>query len=105
MAVAYLDPARSRENLTIIPDALVYNLKVAGHRIEEVSYMREGRLLHAFGDQFVLTAGVYHSPQILQLSGVGPSQELERLGINPLIDLPGVGKNYQDHANVTMTFE
>ncbi|HCH35331.1 MAG TPA: hypothetical protein DEU64_01570 [Dehalococcoidia bacterium] len=105
MAVAYLDPARSRKNLTIIPDALVYNLKVAGHRIEEVSYMREGRLLHAFGDQFVLTAGVYHSPQILQLSGVGPSQELERLGINPLIDLPGVGKNYQDHANVTMTFE
>jgi choline dehydrogenase-like flavoprotein len=53
----------------------------------------------------VLSAGVYHSPQILMLSGIGPVRELERLGIEVAHPLEGVGENYQDHAVVYMTFD
>ncbi|MBL75507.1 MAG: hypothetical protein CL763_01045 [Chloroflexi bacterium] len=105
MAVAYLDSVRSRENLTIVSNALVHSLKKIGNRIQEVTYIRGNQSYNASADQFVLTAGVYHSPQILQLSGIGPVNELNRLGIKPVLDLAGVGQNYQDHANVTMTFE
>ena len=104
-AVAYLDRARARPNLTIIADALVHSMKIIGRRVEEIIYESEGQLRTVAADQVVLTAGVYHSPQILQLSGYGPANELERLGIKPIVDVPGVGGNYQDHANVTMTFE
>jgi len=104
-AVAYLDRARPRTNLTIIADALVHSMKIVGRRVEEVVYESRGHLRTVAADQVILTAGVYHSPQILQLSGYGPASELERVGIKPVIDVPGVGANYQDHANVTMTFE
>ena len=104
-AVAYLNRARPRENLTIIAEALVHSMKIVGRRVEEIVYESEGHLRTVAADQVVLTAGVYHSPQILQLSGYGPASELERLGIKPMVDVPGVGANYQDHANVTMTFE
>ena len=104
-AVAYLAGARNRDNLTIIADSLVHSLKIVGRRVEEIVYEHGGQLQTATADQVVLTAGVYHSPQILELSGVGPASEIERLGIEPVIDLPGVGGNYQDHAGVLMTFE
>ena len=104
-SVAYLDQARPRENLTIIANALVHSLKIIGKRVEEVTYEVDGQFFSASTDHVVLTAGVYHSPQILQLSGFGPANELERLGIKPLIDAPGVGAKYQDHANISMTFE
>ena len=80
-------------------------MKITGRRVEEVVYESEGNLCSAATDQVVLTAGVYHSPQILQLSGYGSASDLERIGIKPMIDVPGVGANYQDHANVTMTLE
>jgi choline dehydrogenase len=104
-AVAYLASARKRANLTIIADALVHSLKIVGRRVEEVIFEQDGQLKMATADQVILTAGVYHTPQILQLSGVGPAEELERLGVETVIDLPGVGGNYQDHAGVLMTFE
>ena len=104
-AVAYLAGARNRDNLTIIADSLVHSLKIVGRRVEEIVYEHGGQLQTATADQVVLTAGVYHTPQILELSGVGPASEIERLGIEPVIDLPGVGGNYQDHAGVLMTFE
>ncbi len=52
-----------------------------------------------------MSAGVCHSPQILMLSGVGPVEQLERLGIPVIYPLEGVGENYQDHATISMTFE
>lgn len=103
--VAYLDPARSRPNLTIVAEAAVVSLQIDGKRVTGVVYERGGATESAASDVVVLTAGVYHSPQLLMLSGVGPAKELERLGIKPVHELEGVGGNYQDHASVIMTFE
>jgi choline dehydrogenase len=103
-AVAYLEPARSRKNLTIIAEAPVVSLKLADGKAEGVCYKKDGQSHTALGDQIILCAGVYHTPQILLLSGVGPAAELERHGIQVELPMEGVGKNYQDHAVVTMTF-
>jgi choline dehydrogenase len=104
-AVAYLGPARERPNLHIIANATVVSLKIDGKRVNEVRYEHDGGVLSAAADTVVLSAGVYHSPQILQLSGIGPVTELEQLGIPVIHALEGVGGNYQDHAAVNMVFE
>jgi choline dehydrogenase len=104
-ATAYLDPARSRSNLTIIPEAQVISLQIVGNRVHGVHYEKHGQIYTVLSDQIVLTAGVYHTPQILMLSGIGPKQQLETHDIKVLHDIPGVGQNYQDHAVVFMTFE
>jgi len=103
--VAYLDGARGRSNLTIIAEAQVHSLELSGKRAEGVRYEKGGQLRTALGDQILLCAGVYHSPQILMLSGIGPEAELKRRGIPAVHPLKGVGENYQDHPVVYMTFE
>ncbi|MDH3444999.1 MAG: GMC family oxidoreductase [Deltaproteobacteria bacterium] len=104
-AVAYLGPARQRPNLTIIADAQVVSLNLKGKKAEGVRYRKNGREHNAEGRKIVLSAGVYHSPQILMLSGIGPRAELERHAIPVVHELSGVGENYQDHPVVTMTFK
>lgn len=104
-AVAYLGPARERPNLTIIGDAPVVSLKIESGRVTEVVYEQGRELRTASADRVVLSAGVFHSPQILTLSGVGPTSELERLGIPVSHAMEGVGHNYQDHAAVNVIFE
>jgi choline dehydrogenase len=103
--VAYLDPARGRPNLRVIADALTLRLNVQGRRVRGVVYEQDGRAHTATADKVVLSAGVYHSPQLLMLSGIGPPRELERVGIPVVHALEGVGENYQDHAVVYLTFE
>ncbi len=71
-AVAYLGPARARANLTVIGDAQVCALILDGNKVQGVRYRKDGRELQATGDKIVLSSGVYHSPQILMLSGIGP---------------------------------
>ncbi len=102
-AVAYLGPARARSNLTIIGDAQVVSLIVHNKKVEGVRYLKDSCEHVANADKIVLSAGVYHSPQILMLSGIGPRAELERHGIPIVHALEGVGENYQDHPVVTMT--
>ena len=104
-AVAYVGPARGRENLTVVADAHVVALKTEGKRVTSVEYEVGGQRQAASADTFVLSAGTYHSPQVLMLSGIGPVDELERLGVKVVHPLEGIGKNYQDHAAVNMTFE
>jgi choline dehydrogenase len=104
-AVAYLGPARERPNLTIIGGAQVGSLIFDGKKVDGVRYTKDGNEHSATADQIVLSAGVYHSPQILMLSGIGPRAELERHGIRVLHALDGVGGNYQDHPVVTMTLK
>lgn len=103
--VAYLEQARGRPNLRILADAPALRLRLAGRRVESVVYEHDGQIHAVAADQVVLSAGVYHTPQLLLLSGIGPAAELERLGIPVLHPLEGVGENYQDHAVVYMTFE
>lgn len=105
VVVAYLDPARDRPNLTIVSEAQALSLEISGNRVEGVRYEKEGRVETAKGGKVILAAGVYHTPQLLMLSGIGPAAELKRLGIKVVHALEGVGENYQDHAVVYMTFE
>ena len=103
--VAYLEPARVRKNLTVLAEAQVVCLQLAGLKAEGVRYERDGKTHTALGDRIVLSAGVYHTPQILMLSGIGPAAELRRHGLRVVHAMDGVGENYQDHVVVYMTFE
>jgi choline dehydrogenase len=103
--VAYLDPSRHRPNLTVIGEAQVGSLLLNGKRASGVRYRKDGRAYSATADKVVLSAGVYHSPQILMLSGIGQSAELKQLGIPVVQDMAGIGENYQDHPMLTMNFK
>ena len=95
--IAYLNQARGRKNLTIIDQATVHSLKLSGKKAEGVNYERDGQMHTALGGQILVTSGVYGSPQILMLSGIGPSAELKKHGITLVHELNGIGENYQDH--------
>jgi len=103
-AVAYLDPARGRPNLTIAAETTVTRLVLAGSRVTGVELVGPDgpEIVHA--ERVVLSAGVYHSPQILLLSGIGAPAALAEHGIALRHRLDGVGAGFQDHAVVYVTF-
>lgn len=103
--VAYLNQARGRKNLTIVDMATVHTLKLNGKKAEGVNYERDGKMHTALGGQILLTSGVYGSPQILMLSGIGQAEQLKKHGISVVHELKGVGENYHDHPVVFMTYE
>jgi choline dehydrogenase len=105
VAVAYLDPARGRPNLTILAETTACRLAIEGDRVVAVEVDRGGSPDRITGDRFVLTAGVFHTPQLLMLSGVGPRDELARHGVPVKLEQPNVGQGYRDHASAFMTFE
>ena len=98
---AYLHPVMSRPNLDVQTLAHVTGLQVRGNRVVGVEYRRAGRLRRSVeAGEVILCGGAINSPQLLQLSGIGNSAELTALGITPVVDLPGVGENLQDHLEV-----
>ena len=100
-AVAYLRPAMRRSNLRIQTAALTHRVTFAGKRAVGVTYEKNGSLHEArAAGEVVLCAGAFNSPQLLQLSGVGPRGLLEGLGIQVVLDAPGVGAGLQDHFYV-----
>lgn len=102
---AYLKSARQRPNLTIVTDALVTRVTVSGGRATGVEYQLDGTPRRAdAAREVIVSAGAYGSPQLLQLSGIGNSAQLQALGITPVLDLPAVGRNLQDHpaASIAM---
>ena len=102
-ARGYLDPARSRPNLTIITEAHTCCVIFEGTQAVGVEYQKDGQRHTARAKQEVLlAAGVMQSPQLLMLSGVGPRETLQKLNIPVVTHLPGVGQNLQDHLDVTM---
>ena len=101
-AITYLAAARGRPNLTIRADAHVDRLELDGTRARGV-VLAGGEVLYA--DQVVVAAGAYGSPAMLLRSGVGPADELRRLGIPVVADLPSVGANLQDHVAAAVVFE
>ena len=105
-AVAYLRPARNRPNLIVVTEAHTTRLLLSGKRVAGVEYLREGRreTAHARAE-VILAAGAFNSPQILQLSGLGPAALLQQHGIPVVADMPGVGANLQDHYNGRLVFE
>jgi choline dehydrogenase len=97
-ATAYLQPARSRANLTVETNARVTSVLLEGRRACGVRYRKAGTDVRAqAGREVILAAGALQSPQLLQLSGIGPGALLQRIGIPVVADLPGVGANLQDH--------
>lgn len=96
---AYLLPAMQRKNLTVITKAETHRVIVEGTRCVGVEFAHDGKLQTVRADkEVVLSAGVIGSPSILLRSGIGPAAELAKLGIKSTLDLPGVGKNLQDHV-------
>ena len=106
-ADAFLRPALKRPNLEVRTRTSVLGIELEGDRAVGVR-LRKGRsgegLVRATGE-VVLSAGAINSPQLLLLSGIGPAQELRAAGVEPRVDLPGVGRNLQDHPFVTVIWE
>ncbi len=102
---AYLRSARQRPNLSIVTDAHVTRVATSGGRATGVDYQLDGTPRHIDATrEVILSAGAYGSPQLLQLSGIGDAQQLRALGIAPVLNLPAVGRNLQDHpaASIAM---
>jgi len=105
-ATGYLRPARRRANLRVITRAHATRVLFAGQRATGVEYVRDGIPGSATARLEVLVAGgSFNSPQLLQLSGVGPAALLRRFGIDVVADLPGVGTNLQDHYTARLVYE
>jgi choline dehydrogenase len=105
-AKAFLRPAMKRPNLTVISGALVKKLRVEGRRVVGVEFYRGSEEQFAEARrETILSAGAIGSPQVLQLSGIGPGALLQQHGIPVVHDLPGVGANLQDHLQLRMAFK
>jgi choline dehydrogenase len=104
-ASAFLDPARKRDNLTIITNAQVLKVLIQGQKAFGVELSCEGQEWQALAlKEVILSAGALASPKLLLLSGIGAAEELAALEIPLIADLPGVGKNLQDHLQLPMIF-
>jgi Choline dehydrogenase and related flavoproteins len=104
-AKRFLFPAMKRPNLTVVTGALATKVEVQGGRAVALHY-RQGGQDHRLeaGREIVLSGGAYNTPQLLLLSGIGPADELCELGIEVVHDLPGVGRNLQDHPSIAMVW-
>jgi choline dehydrogenase len=102
-ASAYLHPAETRRNLTIITEAQATRIVIEKGRAVGIEYVRGGKR-HAVRAEreLLLAGGAINSPQLLLLSGIGPTEELRAMHVPVALDLPGVGKNLQDHLNVNV---
>jgi|SRR5579875_1301475 len=103
-ALGYLDPVRARPNLRVLGNALVDRVEVDHGAAVAVWVVVDGQRRRIPAAQVVLAAGAYGTPAILQRSGIGPADDLRSLGIAPLHDLPGVGRNLVDHPTVLVEF-
>ncbi|WP_299358561.1 choline dehydrogenase [uncultured Paracoccus sp.] len=106
-AVAYLNPARKRPNLRIVTRAHVTRVMIEGGRATGVVYREKGGAEQQVfaGAEVVLASGAIGSPQLLMLSGVGDAGHLREQGISVVADLPGVGRNLQDHLQARLVFK
>lgn len=104
-ARAYLHPVAHRKNLTVQCRRFVTRILFEGARATGVEYTtRRGRVHRARAGRVILAGGAINSPQLLQLSGVGPADLLKRFGISVVADLAGVGENLQDHLEVYVQY-
>lgn len=98
-AVAYLRPALRRKNLKVETKAHATKLLFQGMRVIGVEYVQGGKVKRAYAREEVISSGgVFQSAQLLMLSGIGDANHLKSVGINPVIDLKGVGQNLHDHV-------
>jgi choline dehydrogenase len=104
-AAGYLRQARQRHNLKIELNALATKILFSGRRAIGIQYRQGETLRTAYADgEVILSGGAFNSPQLMQLSGIGPSDLLRSHGIEVITDVPGVGSDLQDHLQVRMQF-
>jgi len=104
-ASRYLRPAMARPNLRVETNALTTRVLLERNRAIGVEYEQNGQLVQAFAErEVILSGGTFNSPQLLMLSGIGPAEELEAVGVRVMHDLPGVGKNLQDHQSLPILY-
>ena len=103
-ARAYLYPVKNRKNLTIKTKAMVTKVLFEGTRAVGVEAIVKGKKATFKSREVVLCGGAINTPQILQLSGIGNAEDLRKLGIKLVKDLPGVGANLQDHLEVYVQY-
>jgi choline dehydrogenase len=105
-ARAFLKPAMSRPNLTVITGAWAHRLAVdRSNRVTGVRYVRDGVMEQVDADrEVIVSCGVVDSPRLLMLSGIGPADELEGVGIEVIENVPGVGKNLHDHLLIGVVY-
>ncbi len=100
---AFLRPAMRRPNLRVVTNALTQRLTLDGRRVTGVEFLQGGETVTATARiETILAAGAIGSPQILQMSGIGPAAVLQRAGVTVAHDLPGVGENLQDHLQLRL---
>jgi len=100
-ARAYLHPVMHRKNLTVQCRALVTKLIFENKKVTGVNFeLPFGRKRTALAKEVILCGGAFNSPQLLQVSGIGDSEHLKKIGVEPVHHLPGVGANLQDHLEV-----
>jgi choline dehydrogenase len=102
---AFVKPVRHRPNLTVLHPCAVKRVAIEHGRATGVVCEQDGREVTYGAGEVIVSAGVYGSPQVLQLSGIGPGAELQRLGIEVLKDLPAVGQNFADHQKLGVSFD
>ena len=106
-ADAYLHPARTRPNLEVKTNALVTRITIDPARLRAtgVSYLHDGELITDYANaEIIVSGGAINSPQLLMLSGVGPADHLTSVGIDVIVDSPGVGANLSDHPAVPVVW-
>lgn len=101
---AFLRDVLDRPNLTVRSGVLTTRILIEHGRAQGVTLLDRGQPETVLAPQIVLAAGSIGSAQLLLLSGIGPADELRAVGVAPVCDLPGVGKNLQDHINIPITF-
>jgi choline dehydrogenase len=104
-ANAYLDPARGRPNLTILPETTATRLRLEGRRVRGVDLSTPDGERSVEAEDVVVSAGAYQSPHLLLVSGIGPAKPLEALGLRVAHRLDGVGENFQDQGVIYLTFQ
>ena len=104
-AVGYLKEAKRRPNLTIVANALAGRILFSGRRAVGVEYRQGGSTHTAHANaEVIVSGGAFNSPQLLQLSGLGPAKILRDLGVDVVADMPGVGADLQDHLQIRMLY-
>ena len=103
---AYLWPVISRTNLTVITNALASKILIKDKKAYGVEYLKSGSTHKVYAKrEVILSTGSINSPQLLQLSGVGPKKVLQEASVELIHDSPAVGQNLQDHLSVTYFYK
>ena len=104
-AVAHLRPALKRKNCSLLTGVMVKKINIADDSATGIEYIHHGKIQTIeVTREVILSGGAINSPQILMLSGIGPADHLRDHGISVKLDLPGVGRNLQDHPTVVLKY-